>query len=247
MTTTNPKWTDERVEQLQSIVGSVQPVSPDTVVAAAEALATTARSVASKLRKLGFEVASMAKATTSAFSAEETAELVAFLDANKGVFTYAEVAQNFAGGRYTPKQVQGKVLSLERTGSVKRTEKVEEIRQYTEAEETLFVQLVNAGAFVEDISAELNKSANSVRGKALSLLRSEVIAKIPAQRESHAKTQEDALAELGDISELTVAEVAAATGKTERGIKTALTRRGVSCKDYDGAAKKAKAAEKAAA
>jgi hypothetical protein len=41
---------------------------------------------------------------------------------------------------------------------------------------------------------------------------------------------------------MTVAEIAAATEKTERGVRTLLTRRGLKVSDYDGAAKKAKAA-----
>jgi hypothetical protein len=45
---------------------------------------------------------------------------------------------------------------------------------------------------------------------------------------------------------MSVAEIAAATDKTERGIKTLLTRRGLTVADYDGAAKKAKAESKTA-
>ena len=40
---------------------------------------------------------------------------------------------------------------------------------------------------------------------------------------------------------MTLAEVAIATGKTERGIKTTLTRRGITVANYDGAAKRIKA------
>ena len=43
------------------------------------------------------------------------------------------------------------------------------------------------------------------------------------------------------------AEIAAAVDKTERGLRTLLTRRGIKVADYDGAAKKAKAEAKAAA
>jgi hypothetical protein len=45
---------------------------------------------------------------------------------------------------------------------------------------------------------------------------------------------------------MTVAEIAAAADKTERGIKTLLTRRGIDCADYKGKAKKEKAEAKAA-
>lgn len=243
--TTVAKWTDERTEQLKDFVGVESPVSAETVAKAAEALGTTTRSVAAKLRKIGFEVASLAKAHTSAFSADEAEALADFVNSNANKYTYAEIAANFNGGKFNAKQVQGKILSMELTGLVKPTEKVEVARTYSEQEEAAFVQLVEAGKFVEEIADKLGKTVNSIRGKALSLLRSGQIDKIPAQKASHAKEREDAFEALGDLSVMTVAEIAEATGKTERGIKTTLTRRGVSCADYDGAAKKAKAAEKA--
>lgn len=243
--TTVAKWTDERTEQLTGFVGVESPVSADTVAKAAEALGTTTRSVAAKLRKIGYEVASLAKAHTSAFTAEEADALASFVNSHANQYTYAEIAANFNGGKFNAKQVQGKILSMELTGLVKPTEKVEVARTYTEQEEAAFVQLVEAGKFVEEIADSLGKSVNSIRGKALSLLRSGQIAKIPAQKTSHAKEREDAFEALGDLASMTVAQIAEATGKTERGIKTTLTRRGINCADYNGADKKAKAAEKA--
>jgi predicted transcriptional regulator len=41
---------------------------------------------------------------------------------------------------------------------------------------------------------------------------------------------------------MTVEEIAETIGKTARGVKTMLTRRGLSASNYDGAAKQAKAA-----
>lgn len=237
---TTQKWTEDRTAQLTQLVGAVQPVSVETVQAAAATLEVSDRSVASKLRKMGFEVASMAKTATATFTADEAAELESFVVANSGNLTYAQIAEAFAGGEFTSKQVQGKLLSMELTSHVKPTEKVEAVRSYTAAEEAKFVEMCAAGAFVEDIAAALSKSVNSVRGKALSMLRTGEVTKIPSQKESHAKNEVDPIESLGDISGMTVAEIATATGKTDRGIKTALTRRGLVAKDYDGAAKKAK-------
>lgn len=244
--TTVAKWTDERTQQLTDFVGAESPVSADTVAKAAEALGTTTRSIAAKLRKIGFEVASLAKAHTSAFTADEAAALASFVQDNANQYTYAEIAANFQDGSFTAKQVQGKILSMELTGLVKPTEKAEVARTYTEQEEAAFVQLVEGGKFVEEIAEKLGKSVNSIRGKALSLLRSGQIAAIPAQKTSHAKEREDAFETLGDLSVLTVAQIAEATGKTERGIKTTLTRRGINAADYAGADKKAKAEAKSA-
>jgi hypothetical protein len=248
MTEKAKKWSDEAIDQLMNIVNGESPVSVDTVERAAESLGFTTRSVASKLRQLDCEVASMAKEKTSAFTADESADLAEFVANNAGNLTYKEIAESFAGGKFSAKQIQGKLLALELTGSVKPAEKVEVARTYTEAEEAKFIAMADAGSFIEDIATALNKTVASVRGKALSLTRKGQIAKIPAQRVSHAKETVDPVTALGDkISTMTVADIAKAVDKTERGLRTLLTRRGIKVADYDGAAKKAKAEAKAAA
>ena len=245
---TTKNWSDEAVDQLMGIVGNEAPVSVSSVERAAEQLGKTTRSIASKLRQLDREVASLAKEKVSAFTPDEGADLADFVEANEGNLTYKEIAENFAGGKFTAKQIQGKLLALEMTGSVKPAEKVEVARTYTEAEEATFIQMADAGSYIEEIAAKLNKTVASVRGKALSLTRKGQIAKIPAQKESHAKESVDAVTALGSaISTMTVAEIAATVDKTERGLRTLLTRRGIKVADYDGAAKKAKAEAKAAA
>jgi arsenate reductase-like glutaredoxin family protein len=245
---TTKNWSDEAVAQLMKIVGSESPVSVDSVERAAEQLGKTTRSIASKLRQLDREVASLAKEKTSAFTADEGDDLADFVNANAGNLTYKDIAESFADGKFTAKQIQGKLLALELTGSVKPAEKVEVARTYTEAEEATFIKMADAGSFIEEIAAKLNKTVASVRGKALSLTRKGQIAKIPAQKQSHAKETVDPVSALGDkIASMTVAEIAQAVDKTERGLRTLLTRRGIKVADYDGAAKKAKAEAKAAA
>lgn len=237
---TTQKWTDERVAELLVAVGSEDPVSITSVQAAALQLGVSDRSVASKLRKLGREVTSMAKATTPTFTEDEAVALESFVVANSGNMTYAQIGENFANGKFTAKQVQGKILSRELTAHVKPTEKVEAARLYTEAEEVKFVEMCTAGAFVEDIATALGKSVNSVRGKALSMLRTGEVAAIPAQRESHAKTDVDGFSALENVESMTVEQIATALGKTDRGVKTILTRRGINVANYKGADKKAK-------
>lgn len=244
---TAKKWDEEAVAALLAIVGSESPVSVATVEKAAEALGVSARSISSKLRNLELEVVSLAKVATPTFSEEDTAALAEFVEANAGKYTYKEIAENFNDGQFNAKQVQGKILSLELTENVKPSEKVEAVRTYTPEQEAQFIALVKKGAFIEDIAEALGKTVQSVRGKALSLTRSNDIDAIPAQKESHAKEGVDAIDALGDkVATMTVAEVATATGKTERGIKTALTRRGIDVSDYKGSEKRAKADAKAA-
>lgn len=246
--TTAKNWSDEAVNALLAAVGNESPVSAASVEAAATALGKSTRSIASKLRQLDREVASLAVVKAPAFTSDEGAALAEFVTARAGLLTYKEIAEKFADGKFNAKQIQGKLLALELTGSVKPAEKVEAVRTYTEAEELKFVSMANSGKFIEDIAEAMGKSVSSVRGKALSLTRSGQISKIPAQRESHAKDTTDPVTALGDkIATMTVAEIASAVDKTERGLKTLLTRRGINCADYKGADKRAKAEGKAKA
>jgi len=238
-----PKWTEERTDQLVSFVGDESPVSQATVAEAAEQLETSTRSVSSKLRKMGHDVELASASASRAFSEAQESTLATFVQDNSGEYTYAQIADNFEGGAFSAKSIQGKILSMELTHHVKPAPKVETVRTYSEAEEETFVQMVNDGAYVEAIADALDRSVNSVRGKALSLLRSGDIDAIPRQEHTKGAAKEDPLADLGDISGMTVEAIAEAIGKTARGVKTMLTRRGLSAADYDGAAKAAKAAQ----
>lgn len=242
--TTIPKWTEERTAQLQQLAGSETPVTKATVDAIATQLETSPRSVASKLRKLGVEV-ELASAAPKAFSEEQAEELRDFLEENRGNLTYAQIAEQFNGGQFTAKQVQGKVLSMELTDAVAPTPKPESTKTYSDEEEATVIRMTQEGAFVEDIAAAVNREVPSVRGKALSLLRSGAISAVPKQRDVKGQTP-DAFEALGDVSALTVTQIAEQLGKTERGVKTMLTRRGVSASDYNGAARAEKASAAAA-
>ena len=240
---TLPKWTDERTEQLTAIVGDIGLVAYTTVVEAAEALETSARSVASKLRKIGYDVESSVKAHVKTFTDEEAGQLVDFVSANEGQFTYAEIAQKVFGDAKTAKQVQGKMLSMELSSYAKKAEAKVVVKKYTDDEENTYISMANAGAFLEDIAEALDKPINSVRGKGLALMRSAGIA-IPKQRDHKAKAA-DLILEIGDaIAEMTVEDIAEKIGKSVRGVKTMLTYRGVSASNYDGAARAAKNAER---
>lgn len=249
MTDTKSKhWDDEAVSTLLSTVGDASPISAASVEAAAQALGRSVRSVASKLRQLDKEVVSMATVKVSTFTTDEGAELRSFVESNAGQLTYKDIADKFAGGKFSAKQVQGKLLALELTGSVKPTEKVEAVRTYSKAEEAVFIKMANSGKFIEEIATTLGREVPSIRGKALSLIRTGDITAIPAQKESHAKTTVDPVATLGEsIVTMTVDEIAKAVDKTSRGIKTLLTRRGIDVADYKGSQKKEKAEAKAEA
>jgi hypothetical protein len=236
-----PKWTDERTQQLVSFVGDTSPISQAMVADAAEDLETSTRSVSSKLRKMGYDVELASSVSNRTFSEEQESTLSNFVTDNSGQYTYADIASSFEGGQFSAKSIQGKILSMELTSHVKPAEKPESVRTYSPEEENTFTTMVNDGAFVEEIAEALGKSVNSIRGKALSLLRSGDIGAIPKQKETKGSSKADPLAEVSDIENMNVEDIADEIGKTVRGVKTMLTRRGLTCADYDGAARKEKA------
>ena len=237
-----PKWDEARLAQLVAYVGNEEPVSIETVNAAAVEMETTSRSIASKLRKEGYDVEKSATVATKTFSEAQEDALRAFLVKNSGQYTFAEIAGVFADGQFSAKQIQGKVLSMELTDAVKPTEKKVYERTFNDSEQAIFIKMANADAFLEDIAEKLKRTVPSVRGKALSLLRTKEISAIPASK--HVAKAEDAFEGL-EVESMTVAEIATKIDRSERGVKTMLTRRGRDAKDYSGAAKAAKAAAKA--
>ncbi len=190
------------------------------------------RSVTAKYRKLGFEVPTLPKAAP-VFSAEETSALKQFLSSNKGQYTSEEVAAKFEGGKFNARQINGKALSLELSDHLKPAEKKETPKSFSDAETATVTKMAEAGAFLEDIVAALpGKDVAQVRGKLLSLK-----LKAPQKNKKEAATK-DAYAGIESLAKnMTVKELADRFGKTERGVKTVLTRRGISAKDYTPSAK----------
>lgn len=244
MTNKIPKWTEERTQNLAAIAGSMDNVVPVTTVKeAAETLATTVRSVASKLRKMGFEVESSTANKTKAFTEKDEELIRAFLEQNPGKFTFGELAVQLFNDPDMAKKIQGKILSMELTDMVKKTEPKIIPKAFSEEEEKVIESMVNSGEYIENIAKKLGKEINSVRGKCLAMMRSHGIS-MPKQEKTASLVKTDALEELGDIKELLVEDIATKIGKTVRGVKAMLTHRGLSAADYDGEKKAAKIAEK---
>ena len=191
-----PKWTDERTQQLVDFVGNESPVSQAMVADAADELETSVRSVSSKLRKMGYDVELASANASKSFSDEQEATLSNFVTDNSGVYTYAEIAENFESGAFSAKSIQGKILSMQLTEHVKPAPKVETVKTYSEDEESQFISMVNDGAFIEDIAEGLGRSVNSIRGKALSLLRAGEINAIPKQEHTKGSSKADPLADV---------------------------------------------------
>lgn len=225
------KWTDESTAQLRALAEDAgSPVSYAAVESMAEEIGTSARSVASKLRSLDYAVEAKG-AKPSTFSAEDTEILGAFLNANSGKYNIHTLAETFMQGKYTSKQLQGKVLAMELSGTLAPTPKKEVPTKYSPEQEQKIASLAASGSFIEDIAEAMGADVKSIRGKLLSMLRKELIAEIPKSKNPPKDTKVDLFADL-DVASLTVAEIAAKIGKTDRGVKAMLTRRHLSAKDY---------------
>lgn len=232
------KWTDDVTAQLRDAVSdAVAPIPYSVVEEVATNIGTSARSVASKLRSLDYEVeAKGAKPAT--FSAEDTKILSDFLAANNGKYNIHSLAETFLGGKYTSKQLQGKVLAMELSDHLLPTPKKEVPSKYTPEQEAKIVSMANSGSCIEDIAEALEVEVKSIRGKLLSLLRKEQITAIPKSKTPPKDTKVDPFEGL-EVETMTVEEIATKIGKTARGVKAMLTRRHISAKDYVAKGEKA--------
>ena len=220
------EYTDEMVARMQEVANSG--LDEDKIVSLMEEFDFPRRSVTAKLRKLGFEVPKKPSAAPI-FSADETEALGLFLAENSGSMTAEEIANHFAsawGRDVTARQINGKALSMEMTGHIKPAEKKVTPRTYTEAEEAQISEMVTAGKYLEEIADAMGRPVNSIRGKLLSM-------GLKALQRDKKTTKTDAYAGIEDMLDQTVEQIAEHFDKTVRGVKTVLTRRGLSCADYE--------------
>lgn len=220
------EYTDEMVARMESVCSGG--IDEDIIQNLCDEFDFPRRSVTAKLRKLGYDVPTKPKAAP-AFDENETAALVSFLEGNSGVHTAEEIASHFSGewGRdVTSRQVNGKALSLEMTAHIKPAEKKVTPRTYSEAEEAQITEMAENGSYLEDIAEALGKSVNSIRGKLLSM-------QLKAPQRDKKTSKSDSYEGIDEVAaSMTVAQLAEHFGKSERGVKTVLTRRGLAAADY---------------
>tara|TARA_B100000963_G_C22627859_1_gene673333 strand:+ start:1263 stop:1946 length:684 start_codon:yes stop_codon:yes gene_type:complete len=216
------EYTDEMVTRMHDVAGSG--VTEEIIESLMDEFDFPRRSVTAKLRKLGYDVPKKPGAAP-VFSADETDALSSFLEENSGNLTAEEISQQFAGGKFTARQINGKALSLEMTGHVKPAEKKVTPRTYSEEEESKIGDMVEGGSYLEEIADAMGRSVNSIRGKLLSM-------GLKAPQRDKKDSKADPYAGIEDMLDQTVEEIAEAFDKTVRGVKTVLTRRGLACADY---------------
>jgi hypothetical protein len=216
------EYTEDMVTRMHDVAGSG--VTEEIIESLMEEFDFPRRSVTAKLRKLGYDVPKKPGAAP-VFSAEETDQLASFLEANSGNLTAEEISQQFAGGKFTARQINGKALSLEMTAHVKPAEKKVTPRTYSEEEESKINDMVEGGSYLEEIADAMGRSVNSIRGKLLSM-------GLKAPQRDKKDSKADPYAGIEDMLDQTVEEIAEAFDKTVRGVKTVLTRRGLACADY---------------
>lgn len=216
------EYTEEMEQQMHDVCASG--VTEEIIESLMSDFDFPRRSVTAKLRKLGYDVPKKPGAAP-VFSAEETEALATFLQENSGNLTAEEISEQFADGKFTARQINGKALSMEMTNHVKPAEKKVAVRTYTEAEEATISEMVEAGKYLEEIADAMNRPVNSIRGKLLSM-------GLKAEQRDKKNTKSDPYDGIENMLDMTVEELAAHFDKTVRGVKTVLTRRGLSCSDY---------------
>ena len=216
------EYTDEMVVRMNEVCA--RGVTEDLIESLCEEFEFPRRSVTAKLRKLGYDVPKKPGAAP-VFSADETEALAKYLESKSGKMTAEEIAADFADGAFTARQINGKALSLEMTQHIKPAEKKVTPKTYTEAEESKIAAMVAKGAFLEDIADAVGKTPNSVRGKLLSM-------GLKAEQKNKKGAKADPYEGIEDMLDQSVEQIAESFGKTVRGVKTVLTRRGLSCADY---------------
>ena len=176
------------------------------------------------MRKLGFDVPKKPGAAP-VFSADQTEALSTFLSSNSGNYTAEEIAETFADGQFTARQINGKALSLEMTQHIKPAEKKVTPKTYTDDEESTISSMVASESFLEEIAEAVGKTVASVRGKLLSM-------GLKAPQRDKKASKSDPYEGIDDMTDQSVEALAEHFGKTVRGVKTVLTRRSLSCADY---------------
>jgi hypothetical protein len=216
------EYTEEMVERMHT--ASADGVTEEIIETLMNEFEFPRRSVTAKLRKLGYDVPKKPGAAP-VFSPEQTAALATFLQDNSGNFTAEEIAAQFDNGEFTARQINGKALSLEMTQHIKPADKKVAPRTFSEKDEQQIAAMIEDGKFLEDIAEALGRPLNSVRGKLLSM-------GVKAVQRDKKATKTDPYAGIDEMLDSTVEEIAAHFDKTVRGVKTVLTRRGLSCADY---------------
>lgn len=217
------EYTEEMVADIHT--QCADEVTEEVIVNLCDTFEFPRRSITAKLRKLGYDVPKK-PGEAPAFDAAETEALKQFLSDNDGTLTSQEVADQFMDGKFTSRQINGKVLSMEMTDNLKKTEKKVVPKSYSDEESSTVQTMAEDGAFIEEIAAKVSKSVASVRGKLLSL-------GLTAPQKEKAVAKPGAYDGIEAVAaEMTVAELAEKYEKSERGVKTVLSKRKLVCKDY---------------
>jgi len=197
------EYTDEMVARMEQVSSSG--VTEEVIQTLCDEFEFPRRSVTAKLRKLGFDVPKKPGAAP--------------------VFSAEEIATTFADGNFTARQINGKALSLEMTQHVKPAEKKVTPKTYTPEEESTISSMVSGGSYLEEIADAVGKTVASVRGKLLSM-------GLKAPQRDKKASKSDPYEGIENLTDQTVDQLAEHFDKTVRGVKTVLTRRGLSAADY---------------
>ena len=204
------EYTDEMVTRMHDVAGSG--VTEEIIESLVGEFDFPRRSVTAKLRKLGYDVPKKPGAAP-VFSAEETDALASFLESNSGNLTAEEIADQFAAGKFTARQINGKALSLEMTSHVKPAEKKITPRTYSEEEEAKITSMVEGGSYLEEkLQTRWVVLLTPSVAKLLSM-------GLKAPQRDKKAVKSDPYEGIEDMLDQTVEEIATSFDKTVRGVK----------------------------
>jgi hypothetical protein len=224
-------YTEEMLEEMHAACANG--INEDTIKDLMGKFDFPRRSVTAKMRKEGFTVPKK-PGDAPTFTKEEGDALEAFLEANKGTYTAEEISNLDDFSKFSAKQITGKALSMDMISDfIKPAEKKVTVKTYSDEEEAVITAMVEENAYLEEIAEKVGRPVPSVRGKLLSM----GLKAIQRDKKAPKSGSYEGLEVGSDLLKMTVAELVThfstdSVTKTERGVRTVLSRRRLECADY---------------
>lgn len=198
------------------------PIDFKLVIYKAQELNTSSTELCKALHYLGFTIQNYITSKNKAWNINDENELLDFIRENEGKLTFADLARMVCGGKYSARQVTGKVAALGLSSLVVSTT----YKRFSDEETESLINLLHLGCEYPQIIQELGKSTHSI-GRKISYLKKEGLI-----------TQRDIDFPVGlayDTEHLLLAEVARLHSISITLAKFLMRRYKLNCIDFKGA------------
>ena len=186
------------------------------------------RSLASKIRSLGYKVEAKGKVVTPKRYTEQEEAIIRELCKDPQNLPFQEDVAEKVGK--STKSIGGKLISMGIYGVKKRDLKAPAVKLFTEADEDVIMAMIsdNDEVFIEDMAEKLGKSVKQVRGKLAGMRIKGVKTRNKAAAKPKVYTEEVVEGIKEDLANgMSLTDIAKVRGLNERGMQTTLTRLGV--------------------